>query len=100
MIRGTERTFALNLENAEADLPELSGAAVELIVKDQFRKTATVDESSGDATVTIVPADTEGMPTMRNVYPYNVKVTEDDGTVKVTQRGLFIVLADVTSPSP
>jgi hypothetical protein len=98
MVHGTERTFILNLEDAEGDLPVLTNATCELIVKDQFRKAATIDESTGDAAITIEPADTTDLGNYRISVPYNVRVTEQDGTIKITQNGRFTILPAVEEP--
>lgn len=97
MTRGTERVFSLNLEDAEGGLPTLAGASADLIVDGQLRKTATIDESAGEANVTLDPDDTGSG--QRVSVPYNVRVTEADGSVLVTQRGLFTLLPDVSDPS-
>jgi hypothetical protein len=95
MTRGTERTFTLNLENADGDLPTLANATAELIVANAFTKTATIDESAGEATVTVEPVDTAGLSSWRFTVPYNVKLTEQDGTVLVPQAGWFTLVPDV-----
>jgi hypothetical protein len=95
MTRGTERTFTLNLENAEGDAPSLAGATAVLIVGSQFTKTATIDESAGEATVTVEPGDTANLSSWRFTVPYNVKLTEQDGSVLVPQAGWFTLVPDV-----
>lgn len=101
IVRGDTRTYDLSLVYADATVPDLAGATVDFIVDGLFRADASdviVDESSGEATVTVNPTDTEDSPNRRTSYRYNVQVTTADGTVLTTQRGLFAVLPEVDNP--
>lgn len=102
MVRGDTRTFDLPLLDANGaayDPAEI--ASLEFKVADLFTATVgdgiAIDESSGDVTLTVSPTDTEDAPDVRMAYPYDVQVTLDDGTINTPQRGLFIVLPDVTA---
>lgn len=96
VIRNSDRIIELELESAAGDGIDLAGSTVDFIVDGLFEVQATADVSAGDAIVELVPEDTSGAPERRCAYAYNVKVTEGDGTVTFPQRGLFIVLPDVT----
>lgn len=95
VIRGDDRTIQLELADGAGTPLSLTGATVRFIVDDLFSTTATLDESAGEALVTVAAEDTEGAPDIRAVYRYNVKVTASDGDVSTPQRGLFIVLPNV-----
>jgi hypothetical protein len=95
VIRGDTQTLALDLVLADATLPDLAGATVTFIVDNLFTRTVTdVDESSGEATLTLTSEDTEGSSDVRVAYRYNVQVVNGDA-VTTPQRGLFIVLPDL-----
>lgn len=96
VIRGDTHTLELDLVLADETVPDLAGATVEFIVDNLFTRTVDdVDESSGEAILTLAVEDTEGAPDVRAAYRYNVQVTGDDGSVTTPQRGLFIVVPDV-----
>lgn len=97
IIRGDSATFDLELVLGDATVPNLAGATASFIVDDLFTKTdVLIDESTGEASVDVDPEDTEGCPDIRATYNYNVQVTLADDSVLTLQRGLFIVIPDVT----
>ena len=102
MVRGDTRTFELPLLDVNGVAYDPADiASLEFKVADLFTATVgdgiAIDDSSGDVTLTVAPEDTEGAPDVRRAYAYDVQVTLDDGTVNTPQRGLFIVLPDVTA---
>lgn len=99
IVRGDTRIIDLDLLDRFGQVFDFSGASVIMRVANLFEKDLSdgIDLSSGDLTVTIDPADTEGCPDQRTAYAYDIAVTEADGTVSTAQRGLFIVLPDVAA---
>lgn len=97
IVRNGTKIIDLDLLDRNGVPFEFAGATVVMRVADLFEKdlTAGIDLSSGDLTVTIDPEDTEDCPDQRSAYPYDITVTEADGTVSKAQRGLFIVIPDV-----
>jgi hypothetical protein len=84
VVAGDPRTLTIELDGVN-----LVGASGELRVDSLFTTDLTIDESAGEATVTLEAEDTEGVE-IRRAYAYAVVV--DDLTVR---RGLFIVLPQV-----
>lgn len=96
VIRGSDWSTMLDLSDDTGTPIDIDTATVEFIVDNLFTKTAVDDVSTGEALVSIVPADTEDCPDQRTAYAYNVKVTTALGAVTYPQRGLFVVLPNVT----
>lgn len=93
MVRGDTRTFAVSLAFADATLPDLAGATVAFHLAGLVTKDVDFDDSSGDASVTLESVDTDGVTPGH--YPYDVEVTQTDGTVLTPQRGSLFLIGDV-----
>lgn len=97
VMRGSDWSTMLELTDYTGTPIDIDTATVEFIVDGLFSKTAVDDASTGEAMLTITPADTEDAPDQRSAYPYNVKVTSATGEITYPQRGLFIVLPSIDS---
>ena len=98
MVRGDDRDFTLDLVNADGTVPTLAGATITMLVDDLFSTTdIDVDESSGEATVSISAANTVDAPNQRVAYTYVVVVEQADGAIITPSRGLLILLPTVDS---
>lgn len=97
VVRRDTRTLEFDLTLADNTPLSLVGATVEFIVDDLFTREMTVDDSSGEVSLTLDSEDTENAPDMRRTYNYQVKVTESDGDIFTPQRGRFTVLPDLTA---
>lgn len=100
VIRGNDETLAITLTGLPDD--GIIDAVMTVGRPELFQKRLgdglTIDDlETGACTVTLVPADTDGAPSMRSVYPFDVQVELADGSVKTPIRGRFIVLPDVTT---
>lgn len=97
VVRRDTRTIAFDLTDANSAPLNLVGATVKFIVDGLFTRDVTVDDSSGESSLTLAAEDTEGAPDVRRSYRYEVQVTEGDGDRFTPQRGRFIVLPDLTA---
>jgi hypothetical protein len=102
VTRGDTRTLTVTITDSAGDPYDLTDAAITFTVDDLFdAKTigsgiVVNTPASGVFTITIDPADTTDAPDARVAYPYDIELVLSDGSVKTPQRGLFIVLPDVT----
>lgn len=97
VIRGSDWSTMLEIEDYTGTPINTDTSTVEFIVDNLFSVTAVDDASTGESLVTITPADTEDAPDVRTAYQYNVKVTTSAGKITYPQRGLFIVLPSIDS---